>query len=552
MKRILRAFTAGFMALLVTASPGMLQTTSAREAGAATPALSVSTREIDLGVLGPGERSRAQFQIANVGRGVIRWSIEEPPGWGRSTDETLSGECGAAGSRVEVVLISLKGRPEAGDHAVQMRILSGRNAQVLQKNLTEGSYREPLKIESDEGSRTVFVKFSLSDAKSRPVLEVDPRGLDLGEVEPVKEVTRRIRITNGGAGVLRWQAASSGAGTARVVPETGRGRYVSLFHEGLTADGPYTIPGPVKETLQATGNWIVEKGYPKATGAGCSLRFQFQGAGAVLYGKKGSGNTVIRISADDRPATEATLQSLEGDRFEVDLGEVLTEGLHSLQIQIEEGVAILEGFFVMDSRAAALPPAWVRLTPLSGTTTRETDFVAVRMNLSELKPGIYTDYFTVTSNGGTAHIPVSLIITGEPAPKVLNVYRFTRGPDQLFTAQPDKEDPNYLGAYQREGLAFRLYSPGTAGTMELYRWYNPSIGDHYYSGERSGGRKNLAGYLFEGAIGNIATIRLPGTKEIYRWFNASTGHHFFTVDAAGEGMGRKGYQFEGIVGFVLR
>jgi hypothetical protein len=263
-------------------------------------------------------------------------------------------------------------------------------------------------------------------------------------------------------------------------------------------------------------------------------------------------SAVISVSADERPARETKLQALEGDRFELDLDESLVEGPHSLQIQLAEGAVILEGFFVADSRAAVPQSAWVRLTPLSGTTTRETDFVTVRMNLSELKPGIYTDYITVTSNGGTAHIPVSLNMTGEQAPKVLSVYRYTRGDDLLLTTQPDKEDPRYLGAYQRSGLAFRLYSPGTAGTVELYRWYNPSIGDHYYATEKSGGRKNLAGYLFEGPIGNIATIRLPATRELYRWFNPDTGQHFFTTDAGGEGMGRKGYKFEGIVGFVLR
>ena len=77
-------------------------------------ALSVSTREIDLGVIGPGESARAQFQITNTGEGRIRWTIEEPPGWESSTGGGLTGECGASPSRVDVVLSSLKVRPEDG------------------------------------------------------------------------------------------------------------------------------------------------------------------------------------------------------------------------------------------------------------------------------------------------------------------------------------------------------------------------------------------------------------------------------------------------------
>ncbi len=538
--------------LLAMASQGSLQPAWARESRAAAPALAISMREIDLGVIGPGESSRGQFEISNTGQGVIQWSMDEPGGWERSAGKDPAGETGASPSRIDVMLTSLTEQTGSGDHPVELRIASGRSAWTRRRSLSEGSYREALRIESDAGSRTVFIKFSLADTKSRPALEVEPRGIDLGDMDPVKEITRRIKITNGGAGVLKWQAATSGAGTTKAIQEKGRGRYVSLLNEGLTTGGPYAVPAHVKEALQMTGNWIAEKGYPKGAGAGCTLRLQFFGSGVSIYGRNVVESAVVNVSADERPARETKLQTLEGDRFELDVEESLPEGPHSLQIQLAEGAVILEGFFLSDSRASVPSSSWLRLTPLSGTTTKETDFVTIRMNLSELKPGIYTDYIVVASNGGKAQIPVSLNMTGEQAPKVLSAYRYTRGNDQLFTTQPDKEDQRYLGAYQRSGLAFRLFSPGTAGTVELYRWYNPSIGDHYYSTEKSGGRKNLSGYALEGTIGNIATIRLPATRELYRWYNPSTGQHFFTTDSGGEGMGRKGYRFEGIVGFVLR
>jgi hypothetical protein len=551
MERISRVMAACMAGLLAVASLGLPGATQAREGRAQVP--TVSTREIDLGAVGPGEKARAHFQITNTSEGGrIRWAIEEPPGWESSEGQGLTGECGSMPSRVDVTLSSLKGRLEPGDHPVEIRIESGRNSMVMKRTLAEGPYREALRIEFDGGGRTLFLKFSLADAKSRPILEVEPRGVDLGDTEPVRDLTRKIRIMNGGAGLLRWQASSGGAGSAPGLPITGRARYISLYNEALATGGPYTAPAALKDSLQLTGNWVAQRGYPKAAGEGCTLRLQYQGAGAVLFGWRVAETAELRAAADDRPAREMPLQELEGDRFEGIAAGDLPEGPHSLTMQVGEGAVILEGFSVTDSRASAPPSAWVRLTPLSGTITRETDFVTVRMNLSELKPGIYTDHVTITSNGGTARIPISLNITGEAAMKIIPVYRYTRGNDTLFTTQPDREDPRYIGAYQRAGLAFRLYGPGTAGTVELYRWYNPAIGDHYYAAERSGGGKNLAGYLFEGTIGNIATIRLPGTKELYRWFNPATNRHFFTTDAAGEGLGKKGYRFEGIVGFVLK
>jgi len=327
---------------------------------------------------------------------------------------------------------------------------------------------------------------------------------------------------------------------------------VSLHNEALSAGQPYTPPASLKDAVQMTGPWVAERGSPKAAGPGCTLRIPFQGSGAVLSGRIVSGAAALRASVGGLPPREVSLEELEGGRFEASVAQGLPEGPHSLLLQVSEGSVILEGITAMDSRATTPPAAWVRLTPLSGTTTRETDFVSVRMSLADLKPGVYTDQVTITSNGGTVRVPVSFVITGEAAPKHVAVWRYVRGEDILFTARPEKEDPRYIGAYRREGLAFRLYGPGTAGTAELHRWYNPAIGDHYYSPERGGGRKNLKGYVYGGTIGNIATIRLPGTRELYRWIHPGTGRHFFTTDPAGEGMGARGYRFEGTVGFVLR
>ncbi len=538
MPLLARSIAAGLLVLALALSPPA--------AGSALAALALSAREIDLGDLGPGETARGQFQITDTAGDRIRWTLAAPEGW-ESSRSGLAGETAGLPTRVDITLASLRDDAAEGRHAVEIRLSTRRDTLVLRRTLAEGPWRQALRIESESGGRTLFVRFNLTETRSRPALEAEPRGIDLGELEPVREITRKIRISNAGAGILRWQVSAGGAS-----PAAARTRYVSLHNEALSAGQPYTPPASLKDAVQMTGPWVAERGSPKAAGPGCTLRIPFQGSGAVLSGRIVSGAAALRASVGGLPPREVSLEELEGGRFEASVAQGLPEGPHSLLLQVSEGSVILEGITAMDSRATTPPAAWVRLTPLSGTTTRETDFVSVRMSLADLKPGVYTDQVTITSNGGTVRVPVSFVITGEAAPKHVAVWRYVRGEDILFTARPEKEDPRYIGAYRREGLAFRLYGPGTAGTAELHRWYNPAIGDHYYSPERGGGRKNLKGYVYGGTIGNIATIRLPGTRELYRWIHPGTGRHFFTTDPAGEGMGARGYRFEGTVGFVLR
>jgi len=102
----------------------------------------------------------------------------------------------------------------------------------------------------------------------------------------------------------------------------------------------------------------------------------------------------------------------------------------------------------------------------------------------------------------------------------------------------------------KEGIAFRLFKPDTPGTACFYRWYNPQKQSHFYHYNSVGGGKDLRGYIYEGAIGNIATSRLTNTRELYRWYNLKTGHYFYSTDIQGGKISKKIYRFDGIAGYV--
>jgi hypothetical protein len=194
---------------------------------------------------------------------------------------------------------------------------------------------------------------------------------------------------------------------------------------------------------------------------------------------------------------------------------------------------------------------WIKIYPEIGVTTREIDYLHISLDTTRLPPGTYWYLLNVDSNGGEAAIKIHAEVSLETAFKILDVYRYSLGSNVLFSTNPEGETRTaYFRNYRKEGIAFRLFSPGSPGTTEFYRWYNPRRLLHFYSYETNGGGKLSRDYVLEGTIGNIATSRLPNTRELYRWHHSPTGQYFFTTDPKGEGIQKKGYRYDGIAGFV--
>ncbi len=148
-------------------------------------------------------------------------------------------------------------------------------------------------------------------------------------------------------------------------------------------------------------------------------------------------------------------------------------------------------------------------------------------------------------------VEVFVEVIPDSAPRAIDIFRYSKGLDYLFTANPQAETKRLIEyGYIKDGIAFRLFVPETPGTTGFYRWYNPQKKDHFYHHDNAGGGKNLQGYIFEGSFGNIATSKLTNTRELYRWYNPETGHYFYTTDSKGENVRKNGYRFDGIAGYV--
>jgi hypothetical protein len=513
--------------------------------------LTANPREIDLGALGPGEEAKGTFHLKNTGPGSLEWFAEGPEGWSLTENQIVSGVIGQTPETLRVHLVYVKeaGTSKKRSCVLILRIEAGGLAAAFRREVPVGELRESIGFNYDGGMQTVFFRVKLAELPPAPLLDVEPLRMDFGTVRPGEPITKRIRLTNRGREPLKWRAGVAGARGMPATAPPPEGRYVS-FRSETAAAGAYSSSGPLREGLELSGTWASEGGYPSGHGEQNVLRYRFTGTGVSLYFWKSPDGGPFSVFFDEQFASLIDGHAERRERGEALIIDGQPEGPHLLSIIGGEGKVTLEGLRIFGKPVQKGPHRWISLFPDSGTTTRETDYINVAVNTRQLLPGIYGDHIFFASNGADADVEVFLEVAAETTPRFLDVHRYLAGSDYLYTTSPQAEASRLqLKGYRHTGIAFRLFAPGTPGTIDFFRWFNPAKGDHYYSYDPKGG-KPLPGYLFEGAIGNIATSRLAGTRELYRWFNPARNGHFYTTDQGGEGLAKKGYRFEGIAGFV--
>jgi hypothetical protein len=513
----------------------------------------VTPREVDLGALGPGEEAKGVFQLRNPGTGVVNWMAEGPDGWIPSGDGQISGSIGENLEQVSFQLLFLKekipGKSKAG--TVILRLKWGGQSETFRKEAPLGLLREAIHFHFVAGTRTVFFSVRLSPLASAALLDVEPIRMDLGVVRPGEQISRQVLVKNRGKEQLSWKTGLAGMKGMPRLSTPPQGRYVSFLNAAANGTGNYPASGQVKEGMEITGQWAEEGGYPATRGEQSSLRYRFTGTGiSLLLGKTPEGGT-LSLFLDEQFITFLDTYAEGREQWDIPVVDGQPDASHLLTVVSDGGRAIIEGVRVFGRPVARGPRGWISVSPDSGMTNRETDYVNIALNTHQLVPGVYGENVFFTSNGGDTSVEVVLEVATEKQSHLLDVYRFLAGSDYLYTTNPQVEASRLqLKGYRNLGIVFRLFNSGTPGTTDFFRWFNPVKGDHFYSSDPAGGGKPLQGYLFEGPIGNIATSRLTGTRELYRWYHPKTGCHFYTTNQAGEGLAKKGYRFDGIAGFV--
>ncbi len=505
----------------------------------------VSPETLVLGVLRPGEEARGAFLTKKTESVNPEWFVEAPEGWRAVEEHNLPGLVGEAPAALLVSLRCQKIviREEKKYASLLLRLETGGRSVAFSHDAPLGGLQETLQFNYVGGNQKVFFTAQLAELSPNPSLALDLRRIDFGKIRAGDTVSQRIHLTNRGKQPLQWKVRVAGAND-----EPLQEKYVSFRR--IIADAPTVLSGIFQEGLELSGNWGKEGGYPAGQGEQSFLKYQFTGTGISLFFWASPEGGPLSVSLDDKFLTVIDGFAADRQKVEVLLADNQPDGPHLLTIAGGAGKVTFEGAGVFGSRIGKGPRGWVSVFPDSGMTTRETDYINISVNTRGLLPGIYGDRLLFSSNGGDADLQFFLETVAEKQLRLLDVHRYFAGSDSLLTTTPQAETPRIQArGYRYAGLAFRLFAPGTPGTTEFYRWFNPNTGDHYYSYISTGG-KPLPGYISEGAIGSIGTSKLNGTRELYRWFNRKTRHHFYTTDQSGEGMAKKGFQFDGIAGFV--
>jgi hypothetical protein len=523
------------------------------------PVLSITPREFNLGTIAPDEAGAGLFTLKNMGSGILNWSTNGPEGWITSEDAPLTGVVEEKADYLHIEIRLLPGESLLNDNKsnmalynVEMKLEAENGKLICSKNLSAGTHKEAIKINSAGGSRTIFVTFSIVATKESALINLNPLRMDMGSISPGKTVSKKIRVTNKGKEMLTWSVALQRPKRGENPANFKKGRYISFVNDEIQDSGIYIVPGHLKELIELLGRWTVNDGYPSVAEGESSIKLRFNGTGIILYLVTYPDDGKLNIYLDEQLiSNHKWFNNLKEKQGELTVTEGLVDGPHILTIVSNDSRLVFEGVKILGKNIIRVPAGRITIVPNSGTITSQTNYLNVTLNAGQMAPGYYGDNIIFNANGGDGMVEVFVEVIPESAPRAIDIFRYSKGLDYLFTANPQAETEKISkNAYIKEGIAFRLFASETPGTTAFYRWYSPQKNDHFYHHDLAGGGKNLQGYIFEGALGNIATSKLTNTRELYRWYNTASGRYFYTTDPKAGNVRKNGYRFDGIAGYV--
>jgi len=107
-----------------------------------------------------------------------------------------------------------------------------------------------------------------------------------------------------------------------------------------------------------------------------------------------------------------------------------------------------------------------------------------------------------------------------------------------------------LRAGTRNRGVWEINADTTVSTGPLYRYWNATTADHFYTTNWSELGNGRYGYTYEGVQCYVDAQQAPGTVPLHRYWNPDAADHFYTTDWAELGNGKYGYTYEGVQCYV--
>ena len=96
-----------------------------------------------------------------------------------------------------------------------------------------------------------------------------------------------------------------------------------------------------------------------------------------------------------------------------------------------------------------------------------------------------------------------------------------------------------------------VYPTQESGTVPLYRYWNPTVGDHYYTTNFNELGYGAYGWTFEHVECYVFPYQASGTVPFHEYWNASVGDHFYTINLDELGpSGAYGWTYAQVQGYV--
>lgn len=140
-----------------------------------------------------------------------------------------------------------------------------------------------------------------------------------------------------------------------------------------------------------------------------------------------------------------------------------------------------------------------------------------------------------------------------PVVRAIPLYRYWNSTigDHFYTTSWRELGRGRYG-WRYEGVQCYVFPRRVRGSVPLYRYWNPRIGDHFYTTSWRELGSGRYGWRYEGVQCYVYPRHELDSVPLYRYWNPSIGDHFYTTNWRELGSGRHGWRYEGVQCYVMR